>query len=229
MRSPTTCACSPCFVERWRELTAPIGTRHLRSMRHLLVAALVSVPASSLAAQAGIQLTAGVTSSGVLVTDGVLREKLQPAIAPTIGLVAAIPTGKGPFRALVGVHVSRSQLRATDTDFQTSSDLGALTTIDAVVMAEGPVAGALRWQFGGGAIFYRPSENSGVFVDGPVQRWLIGGGVSWRRLLSPRLRLLVNGRVDNHTFTTPTLLARNYAGTQGVIRLGIHVGVERAF
>lgn len=198
-------------------------------MRHFVVAAVMAACASPLAGQAAVQLTAGVTSSGVLVTDGVLREELKPGIAPTIGLTVAIPTGSGPFRALVALHYSRSQLRATDTDNGAGGDLGSLATIDAQVMAEGPVASGLRWQFGGGAIFYRPSENSGVFLNGGVRRWLIGGGVVWRRQLSPHLRLLINGRVDNHTFTTETLIARNYSGTQGVIRLGLHAGVERTF
>jgi hypothetical protein len=196
-------------------------------MRSSLVALAITAAASPLAAQAGVQLTGGVTSSGILITDGVLRTELRPTIAPTIGLAIALPTGKGPFRLLLETHYARATLRVTDTDLHITDDLGSLATIDAVVMAEGPVTGKFRWQVGGGAIFYRPSENQGVFLDGPASRWLISGGLVWTHPLTPRLHLLINGRVDNHTFTTDVLVARNYAGTQSVFRLGLHVGVER--
>lgn len=198
-------------------------------MRLLLTLMVITVGTSPLAAQTSGQLTAGFTSSGTLVTDGVLRAKLRPAIAPTIGIAIAIRTGKGPYRVLFEAHYSRSMLRVTDTDFGTTDDLGSLATIDALIMAEGPLAGELRWQFGGGAIFYRPSENQGVFLDGPTRRWLLAGGVAWSHALSPRLHLVVNGRVDSHTFTTDVLQARNYAGSQGVRRYGLHVGVARTF
>jgi hypothetical protein len=96
-------------------------------------------------------------------------------------------------------------------------------------MAEGPLVGQLRWQVGGGAIFYQPSANQGVFLDGPVQRWMVAGGLTWTHRLSPQMRLLVQGRVDSHTFTTDVLIARDYAGSQGVRRVGLHFGVERIF
>jgi hypothetical protein len=198
-------------------------------MRFLLAATLVALGASPLAAQTAVQFEAGMTSSGTLVNDGVLRTTLRPAIAPTVGVVIAIPTGKGPYRALFAVHYSRSSLRVTEIDLGTTDDFGSLATIDAVVMAEGPVTGRFRWQFGGGAIFYRPSANQGVFLDGPMQRWLIAGGLVWTHPLSPQLRLLVHARVDAHSFDTDVLVARNYAGSQGVQRFGLNVGVERTF
>lgn len=189
----------------------------------------ISLGTAPLAAQTSGQLTAGLTSSGTLVTDGVLRTTLRPTIAPTIGIAIAIPTGKGPYRARFEAHYARSTLRATDVDFGTTDDIGSLTTIDALVMVEGPLAGAFRWQVGGGAIFYQPAQNQGVFLDGPTHRWLLAGGFTWTHALSPHLRLLVNGRVDSHTFTTDILVARNFAGSQGVQRLGLYAGVERTF
>jgi hypothetical protein len=197
-------------------------------MRSLITVVAISLVASPLAAQTAVQLTAGLTSSGTLVTDGVLRKTLQPAIAPTVGIVFAIPTGKR-YRALFEVHYSSSSLRVTDIDLNTTSDYGSLATIDALLMAEGPLAGSLRWQVGGGAIFYRPSASQGVFLDGPVQRWLVAGGVTWTHMVSPRMRLLVQGRVDSHTFTTDILVARDYAGSEGVRRIGLHIGMERVF
>jgi hypothetical protein len=176
-----------------------------------------------------VQLTAGVTASGTLITDGVLRTELRPTIAPTLGIAIAIPTGKGPYRALFEAHYSRSTLRTTDLDLGTTDEIGSLTTIDAMVMGEAPIAGALRAQVGIGAIFYQPAANQGVFLDGPTHRWLIGAGLAWTRPLSPHLRLLVNGRIDAHTFTTDILVARGYAGSQGVQRFGLLAGVERTF
>lgn len=211
------------------ELTPDATGRHLRWMRSLLVAVAIGVGAAPLAAQTSGQLSLGLTASGALVTDGVLRVTLRPTIAPTIGIAFAIPTGKGPYRALIEAHYARSSLHANDMDFGTTDNIGSLTTIDALIMAEGPVTGALRWQAGGGAIFYRPAENQGVFLDGPTRRWLLAGGVVWTHPLSPGMRLVVTGRVDSHTFTTDILQARNYAGTQGVQRFGLHVGVERIF
>ncbi len=198
-------------------------------MRSFLTALVISVSASPLAAQAAVQLTAGLTSSGALVTDGVLGKTLQPAIAPTIGLAIAIPTGKGGYRVLFEAHYASSSLQVTDVDSKTTSDYGSLATIDALLMAEGPLVGQLRWQVGGGAIFYRPSASQGVFLDGPVQRWLVAGGLTWTHQLAPTMRLLVQGRVDSHTFTTDALIARSYAGSQGVRRGGLQVGVERIF
>ena len=198
-------------------------------MRCVLLATTITIWAMPLAAQTSVQLSAGVKASGALVTDGVLRETLRPTIAPSFGIAIAIPTGSGPYRALIEAHYSRSTLRVTNSDRKEMDDIGTLATIDAVVMADGPITGKLRWQVGGGAIFYRPTDNQGVFLDGPVQRWLLAGGVTWSRELSPQMRLLVSARVDSHTFTTDILVARNYAGTQGVQRGGLHVGVERKF
>ncbi len=90
------------------------------------------------------------------------------------------------------------------------------------------MTGALRWQVGGGAIFYQPSENQGVFLDGPTQRWLLAGGIVFSHPLSGHLKLIVSGRVDAHSFTTDvTRCARLLAGSQGVQRFGLRVGLEK--
>jgi len=202
-------------------------TSHFRRVRitglNLIACAFV---ATSLGAQAGVQVTAGVTSSGVLVNDGVLLTKLQPAMAPTVGLAVALPTGKGPYRVRLEAHISRSNLNAIPSG-ATADNLGTLTTIDALVMAEGPLTGKLKWQVGGGALFYRPPSNQGVFLDGPVHRWLVAGGLVFSHRLTPQFTLLVNGRVDAHSFVTNVLQARDYAGSQGVRRFALTVGVER--
>lgn len=187
--------------------------------------AVVVFAVSPMVAQSAIQVTAGATSSGAIVNDGVLHTKLRPAIAPTIGIGIALPTGKGPYRARLEARYSHSALNAT-TDAGTDR-IGTLTTIEALVMAEGPLTGTLRWQAGGGALFYRPSENQGVFLDGPVQRWLVVGGAVFSHRLTPQLTLLINGRVDAHSFLSSVLTTRNYAGSQGVRRVGLSIGLER--
>lgn len=192
----------------------------------LTVALLVACAGAPLAAQTAVQVTGGVVSSGVLVNDGVQHTKLRPAIAPSFGVGIALPTGTGPFRVRLEAHYSTSTLNVTTADGQ-SDQLGSLATIDAMVMAEGPLIGALRWQVGGGALFYRPAENQGVFLDGPTHRWLIAGGAVFSHPLTPSLTLLINGRVDAHSFQTDILQARGYAGSQGVERFMLHVGLER--
>lgn len=180
-----------------------------------------------LPAQTAVQFTVGATSSGVLVNDGVVHTKLRPGLAPTVGLGVALPTGSGPFRVRLEAHLSRSNLNVTTAD-GASDNLGSLTTIDALVMAEGPLVGNLRWQVGGGALFYRAAENQGVFLDGPVRRWLLAGGAIYSQQLTSHYTITINGRVDAHSFLTDVLQARNFAGSQGVRRFVVMVGVERA-
>jgi hypothetical protein len=234
-KRPTTFACSRCFAGWSDDLTRAIVPRHLRRMTSLLsglnrsgLAAILAVVVSlPLAGQVSVQVSAGVTRSGTLVTDGVLLTKLRPGIAPTIGAAIAVPTGKGPFRLRLQVDYSRSELEATANG--STDKLGSLATIDALVMAEGRLTPAFRWQVGGGAIFYRPSENEGVFYDGPTRRWMIAGALSYWHQLSRNLILVVNGRIDSHSFKTETLQQRNYAGSQGVQRFALQLGIERAF
>jgi hypothetical protein len=195
-------------------------------MMRLTLLALGICAAAPLAAQTGLQFTAGATASGTLVSDGVLHTKLKPGVAPTAGIGIALPTGKGPYRVRLEAHYSSSTINVTSSD-GTTDRLSSVAVIDAVAMAEGPIARSLRWQLGGGAIFYRPSENQGVFLDGPVQRWLVAGGVIYSQALTPRLNLLVNGRIDAHSFTTDVLVARDYAGSQGVERFVLLLGLER--
>jgi len=224
-----TAGCSRCSG-KWRpDLTPPLAPRHLRRMRLKLTCALVGglavLAAPAVTAQRAVQLTAGATSSGTIVNDGVLLTKLRPAIAPTVGVAIAIPTGGGPYRVRLEADVASSALNATTGG--TTYRLSTLTTITALVMAEGPLLGDVRWQLGGGAIFYRPSENQGVFLDGPTRRWLVAAGAVYSRQLTPALSLIVNGRIDAHSFVTDVLRARNYAGSQGVERYTLQLGIQR--
>ena len=121
---------------------------------------------------------------------------------------------------------SRSTLNVTSAD-GTTDHLGSLATVEALLIAEGPLSGKLRWQVGGGALFYRPSDDQGVFLDGPVQRWLILAGAVFTQPLTPRLALVLTARVDAHSFVTDVLRARDYVNSQGVRRFSFALGVER--
>lgn len=180
-----------------------------------------------LAGQSVVRLTGGVTYSSKLIDDGILGTKVQPALAPAVGLSVALPTGKGPYRVVLEGDYRSSQLRATDSEAVTN--LGRLATIDLLVLGEGPLRDHFRWQFGGGAVFYSPSNQHGLFADGSERRWVISGGVTWTQTLSPDFNVIVVGRADFHEFTTPALQSRGYAQSQGVRRFGIQAGLERKF
>ena len=191
----------------------------------LLAAAAWTAP---LAAQSAVRLSAGATYSSALIDDGVLSTKLRPAIAPTIGLGIAIPTGKGPYRVVAEVNYARSALNVISTTGTAGNDqLAAVATVTTLILAEGALRSAFRWQVGGGAIFYRPTERQGVFQNGGTQRWMLAGGVVWRHPLTATMELQVTGRVDAHTFSTDVLQARGYGQSQSVQRFGLLVGVSR--
>lgn len=184
--------------------------------------------AAPLAGQATVQLSAGATYSTALVDDGVLSTKLRPAIAPTAALDVAYPTGKGPYRVLAEVTYARSPLDVINTlGTSTDGQLPAVATVTTLLLAEGPLHGFFRWQAGGGAVFYLPTVNEGVFQNGGVHRWMLAAGLVWSHPLTETMKLQVIGRVDNHAFTTSGLRARGYAGSQSVQRLGLRVGIER--
>jgi hypothetical protein len=197
----------------------------MRFVVPLLAGVVCTTPA---AAQRAVTVSAGVLSSTALLNDGVAHTTLRPALAPTVGITLALPTGKGPYQLALSAHYTRSTLNARPTGGP-NDGLFSLATIDALVMLQGPFFAGLRWQVGGGAILYRPSESQSAFVDGGVQRWLVAAGAVWQHALAPRLNLVVDGRVDAHTFTTGILVARGYAGSQGVRRFALQVGVERLF
>jgi hypothetical protein len=196
-------------------------------MRLPILLLAIAAWAAPLGAQAAVRLSAGATYSSALIDDGVLSTKLRPAIAPTVGLGLSYPTGKGPYRVLAEVTYARSPLNVVATDNPSHDQLAAVATITTLALVEGPVGGALRWQAGGGAVFYRPTERQGVFQNGGTHRWVIAGGLMWTRALTAATDLLITGRIDAHNFTTNVLQARGYGASQSVQRFGLLVGVNR--
>jgi hypothetical protein len=195
-------------------------------MRFIHAVALAGFAVTPLAAQATVQLTAGATYSTPLVDDGILDTKLRPATAPTVGLAVAIPTGTGPYRALLEGHYSRSRLKVTEGSGATDQ-LSSVGVLDALLMLEAPIRGGIRARIGGGAIFYQPSERQGVFLNGAAHRWIIAGELFGTRRLTDRMNLLLTGRIDYHEFNTSLLRARGYGGNQSVQRYALSIGVER--
>ena len=182
-------------------------------------------------AQRTARLTLGVTASTDLVQDATLDNtvlKLAPAPNATIGLALPI-NAAGTYRLVLEGGYGTSKMTAADSNGGGRSDLGSVATITTTAMLDGAVRGQLRWQAGGGILFYRPASRSGVFLGGAVHRYLVTGGMSWTHPLTPDLSLLALGRYSFQEFTTPILLARGYSSYQSVHRLGIHVGVERRF
>lgn len=185
-----------------------------------------------LAAQATVRLAAGATVSTPLIQDGALLTQLTPALAPDVSIALSYPTGAGGYRVLLETDVRHAGLNAVDNDpnepdYRSKDHIGSLTTIDALVLVEGHVRWGLRWQAGGGAVFYRPGQREGVFQDGGTQRWVIAAGLVWTHPMGPHWNLLAQGRVDHQGFTTRLLVDRGYGESQSVQRVTLQLGVER--
>lgn len=196
-------------------------------MRVTILLLAIAAWTAPLAGQATVRLTAGASYSSVLIDDGVLSTKLRLAIAPTVGLGVSYPTGKGPYRVLAEVSYARSPLNVITTDNVSHDQLAAVATVTTLVLAEGAVQGALRWQVGGGAVFYRPTERQGVFQNGGTRRWVIAAGLAWTHPLTAAMDLLITVRLDSHSFSTDVLRARGYGSGQSVQRVGLLFGVNR--
>ena len=85
----------------------------------------------------------------------------------------------------------------------------------------------LRWRVGLGGLFYWPSEDRGIFLQGGPIRFLAGAGADWRRPVMPKWDLMVSARYDFHRFTTDELEQRGFSQAQGVSRVSLSVGLAR--
>ncbi len=185
-----------------------------------------------LAAQATVRLTAGATLSTPLIQDGSVLTRLTPTLAPDVGIALSYPTGAGGYRVLLEGDVRHAGLNAVNNDpndpeYRSKDHIGTLTTVDALLLVEGHVRGQLRWQAGGGAVFYRPGQQEGVFQDGGTHRWVVALGLAWVHPIGPRWNLLAQGRVDHQEFTTQVLVDRGYGQSQSVQRITLQLGLER--
>lgn len=194
-------------------------------MRATLLALLL-VP-SLAGAQTLVRVSAGVTAGTPLVDDflGGEVQVRQAVPAPTLAVQVShtLPSG---YRVGLEGRVASAALEVDDAG--TADDLGTLRTVAVMALAEGPVAGALRWQAGLGALLYRPAREAGLFSRGGPTRWLVGGGLTWTRSLGS-VALVATGRYDFHPFSTARLDADGYASYQAVHRGALLVGLERGF
>ncbi|HEY4321438.1 MAG TPA: hypothetical protein VGM77_09705 [Gemmatimonadales bacterium] len=217
-----TDACSRCCARWWPDV--------VRGGALLAVASGLLLVARPAGAQLAVSLTGGAFASSALIKDGVLNTTLQPAIAPSVGVGIAFPlSGRSAYRLRLQTDVSRGAVNVTDNSSNETGTLTTVTMIDATLMIEGALRDEIRWEVGGGALFYLPSEDVGVFQSGSARCWLLAAGLTWHHPLSPGMSLLIAARVDSHEFSTDELRLRGYARSQAVERFGLHVGVERSF
>lgn len=205
------------------------GPRQIRRMNRLGWLLALTVLTGPLAAQREVSLSIGATRSSRLVADPVIREDvttLRPAIAPTVALAASFFTAS-PYHLTLEARYATSKLDVSEGD--TRDQLSRVATIGIVAMVDAAIHGDFRAEVGGGSIWYRPSERTGVFQQGGTRHWMLAAGVSWRRVLTPRITLLVTAHYDFHDFTTAQLQSRDVQGSQAVHRIGLTAGLSRRF
>ena len=210
----------------------PFPATHLAPMRRHLVVFIILAAASSRAeAQVDYYARLGISGSTRLVRDVIFQPIVTtPGLAPTLFLGFTIPLAP---RYNIGVEggVARGSLAGATEDASGQSgddvDLGGLTTLTGIANLEGPVAPHLRWRFGVGAIRYSPGESAGAFGGGGATRWLVGGGLDFRRGALESWDLMLSARYDFHRFTTDELRARGFTRNQAVQRGSLSIGLAR--
>lgn len=189
-----------------------------------LALAALSAP---LGAQVTMRATVGGTVSTTLIDDNFLltKEKLTPA--PTVDVAVTLPTGHG-YRVLFEADMRHADIEAASSfPVATGNDrIGSVTTIDGLILGEGDLWRHFRWQAGGGIVWFRPSEDEGIFQDGSTTSWVLTAGILWSRPLTHTWNVLAGGRIDHQNFTTGALEDRGYIGGQSLIRFALTAGLE---
>jgi hypothetical protein len=191
----------------------------------LIPALLLAAGPGALHAQTDYYARVGTVWAGTLVRDVLGTEiTVRQAIAPMAALGASMPISPG-YRAGIEATVASGGFDAEQDGSET--DLGTVRTGSVLVGLEGPIWKAMRWRVGIGGLFYWPSEESGIFLQGGPVRFLAGAGADWREPVMPRWDLMVSARYDFHRFTTDELERRGFSQTQGVSRISLSVGLAR--
>jgi hypothetical protein len=139
-----------------------------------------------------------------------------------LGAGTAISPG---YRAGIEAILSSGGYSSEQDGFET--DLGTLRTASVMLGLDGPVVRTVRWRVGLGGIFYSPSEDRGIFLEGGPIRLLAGAGADWRSPVMTGWDLIVSARYDVHRFTTDELEQRGFSQAQGVSRVSLSVGLAR--
>lgn len=191
----------------------------------LILAALVATSASVLAAQTDYYARIGAVGASNLLRDVIINEiTVKQSIAPMVALGASLPFGTG-YRAGLEGSLSSGSYHSEEGGRET--DLGTLRTGSLLLGLEGPIHERVRWRAGVGALFYWPSEETGIFQQGAPTRLLFGAGVDWRRPVLPKWDLMASLRYDFHRFTTDELESRDFSQTQAVSRISLSIGLAR--
>jgi hypothetical protein len=192
---------------------------------YLILAALVATSPMALSAQADYYARIGAIGSSNLLRDVIIDEiTVKQSIAPLIALGGSLPIGPG-YRA--GLEASLESGGYHSEEAGRENDLGTLRTGSLLLGLEGPIYRGVRWRAGVGALFYWPSEDTGIFQQGGPTRVLFGAGADWRRPLLPKWDLMTSLRYDFHRFTTDELERRDFSQTQGVGRISLSIGLAR--
>ena len=191
----------------------------------LLPALLLAAGTGALHAQTDYYARAGAQWASTLVRDVLVTEvTVQQSIAPMVALGASMPISPG-YRAGLEAALSSGGYAAEQDGAET--DLGSLRTASVLLNLEGPVWRMIRWRAGLGGLYYWPSEDRGVFLQGGQVRFLAGAGADWRSPVLSSWDLLVSARYDIHRFTTDELERRGFSQAQGVSRVSLSVGLAR--
>jgi hypothetical protein len=191
----------------------------------LIVAALIAASPTVLYAQADYYARIGAIGSSKLLRDVIVDEiTVKQSIAPMVAVGASLPIAPG-YRT--GLEASLTSGGYHSEEAGREEDLGTLRTGSLLLGLEGPIYRGVRWRAGVGALFYWPSEDSGMFQEGGPTRVLFGAGADYRRPVLPKWDLMTSLRYDFHRFTTDELKRRGFSQTQGVGRISLSIGLAR--
>lgn len=196
-------------------------------MKTSLLVLLVVAAAAPAQAQLDYYGRIGATGSSPLVRD-VLFEPFETSqgIAPTLVAGLSVPVGT-EYRLGIEASLASGSLSASSEEGDGDVDLGRLTTLSAMANAEGAFAGPLRWRVGIGLLKYMASEEAGLFAQGGPLRYIVGGGLDFRRPAFGSWDLMISARYDVHRFTTEELRDRGFTQAQGVRRGSLTFGLAR--
>jgi hypothetical protein len=191
----------------------------------LLPALLLAAGTGALHAQTDYYARAGAMWSSTLVRDVLVTEvTIQQSIVPMVALGAAMPISPG---SRAGIEATLASGGFSAEQDGAEADLGTLRTASVMLGLDGPVWRMIRWRVGLGGLFYLPSEDRGIFLQGGPVRFLAGAGADWRSPVMPKWDLMISARYDIHRFTTDELERRGFSQAQGVSRVSLSVGLAR--
>lgn len=185
------------------------------------------LPALPASAQVFVRAGVGATGGTDFVKDFIAYPiSARQSVAPTGLLMVGwrLPSG---YRVGLEGRYARGKWKVDDNG--TSDDLGSLAVLGIALVADGPIRGPLRWEAAAGQLRYMPDQEIGLFAQGGPSRWMLGGGVTWTRPLTPELGLVLGARYDWHGFNSDQLQSDGYSRSQTVHRMALTIAVERGF